>query len=94
MDNSEKKELHCIITGRVQGVAYRNFVHAIANDLSLTGFVANLPDGSVEVLAQGNYGVLKVFENHLMVGPAESKVSQVYDEWRIFTKEFDGFKII
>ncbi len=94
MSEAEKKELHCIVTGRVQGVAYRDFVSAIANDLSITGFVANLPDGTVEVLAQANYALLKVFENHLIVGPANAKVKDVYDEWRNPTKEFGDFRII
>ena len=43
-------ELHCIISGRVQGVGYRDFVKNIGTELNLKGFVANLPDGSVEVL--------------------------------------------
>ncbi|HCC05538.1 TPA: acylphosphatase [Patescibacteria group bacterium] len=92
---SEKQsELHCIVTGRVQGVAYRNFVQAIAVDLSIKGFVANLPDGSVEVLAQGEYGVLKVFKNHLQKGPAEARVGTVYEEWREPSRKFDRFIIL
>ncbi len=92
---TEKTELHCIVTGRVQGVAYRNFVKNIATELGLNGFVANLPDGTVEVLAQGDYGVLKVFENHLITGPKESRVKDVYDEWKDAPeKEFVDFKII
>ncbi len=90
----KKSELHCIVTGRVQGVAFRNFVVSIADDLQLTGFVANLPDGSVEVLAQGDYKILKVFENHLQVGPSGSRVKNVYEEWREPEKEFQGFKKI
>lgn len=91
-DMEKKSELHCIVTGRVQGVAFRNFVVSIADDLRLTGFVANLPDGSVEVLAQGDYKILKVFENHLQVGPSGSRVKNVYEEWRESDKEFEGFK--
>jgi acylphosphatase len=92
MDN--KSELHCIVSGRVQGVAYRVFVEAIAKELNLVGFVTNLPDGSVEVLAQGDYGVLKVFTNHLIKGPPGSVVRGFYDDWREPSKEFESFKII
>lgn len=89
---TEKAELHCIVTGRVQGVGYRNFVVAIAKSLFLTGFVANLPDGCVEVLAQGEYGILKVFKNHLQTGPDGSHVSTIYDEWSEEpTKDFESF---
>lgn len=74
-------QLHCIISGRVQGVAYRAFVQNIARDMRVNGFVVNLPDGSVEVLAQGEYGVLKVFLQHIAKGPAGAVVTGVYDEW-------------
>jgi acylphosphatase len=92
---SEKiSEVHCIVTGRVQGVAYRNFAHTMANELGLTGFVSNLPDGTVEVLAQGGYGVLKVYESHLRTGPADARVKNIYQDWREPSKEYDGFKIL
>jgi len=44
---------HVIFIGRVQGVGFRFTVHRIAHRHQLTGFVRNLPDGSVEMLAQG-----------------------------------------
>jgi len=87
-------ELHCIISGRVHGVGYRNFVKSIASEMNLKGFVANLPDGSVEVLAQGDLGVLKVFINHLAVGPKGCDVRSVYDEWREADKEFSSFEAL
>ena len=45
---------HVIFSGRVQGVGFRYTCHRIAMRYDLTGFVKNLPDGSVELLAQGN----------------------------------------
>jgi acylphosphatase len=88
-------QMHCIISGRVQGVSFRNFVQNIARDMNLTGFVANLPDGSLEVLAQGEYGVLKVFLQHLSHGPDGSIVTGLYDEWNDNTEStFEGFKIV
>ena len=44
---------HIIFTGRVQGVGFRFTAHRVANRHQLTGFVRNLPNGSVEMLAQG-----------------------------------------
>lgn len=44
---------HIIFTGHVQGVGFRFTAHRIANRHHLTGFVRNLPDGTVEMLAQG-----------------------------------------
>lgn len=42
-----------IFVGRVQGVGFRFTAHRMANRHQLTGFVRNLPDGNVEMLAQG-----------------------------------------
>jgi len=92
--SSKKSEFHCIVTGRVQGVAYRNFAQSMALELNLTGFVANLPDGSVEVLAQGEFGVLKVFKSHLIVGPENAQVKNLYEEWGEPKKEYDSFKVV
>ena len=44
---------HVIFIGRVQGVGFRYTAHRIAHRHQLTGFVRNLPDGSVEMFAQG-----------------------------------------
>ena len=45
---------HIIFTGRVQGVGFRFTALNVANRYQLTGLVRNLPDGTVEVVAQGN----------------------------------------
>ncbi|MDD5326853.1 MAG: acylphosphatase [Phycisphaerae bacterium] len=45
---------HIIFTGRVQGVGFRFTAFNIANRCQLTGFVRNLPDGAVEMFAQGD----------------------------------------
>lgn len=44
---------HIIFIGRVQGVGFRFTAHRMAHRHQLTGFVRNLPDGTVEMLAQG-----------------------------------------
>ena len=45
---------HVIFVGRVQGVGFRYTAHRIAHRHQLTGFVRNLPDGTVEMFAQGS----------------------------------------
>lgn len=47
----EEKMFRILVTGRVQGVGYRSFVASIARKHHVTGFVRNLPDGTVEVVA-------------------------------------------
>lgn len=50
MDQSAK---HIIFIGRVQGVGFRFTASRVANRYGLSGFVRNMPDGTVEMLAQG-----------------------------------------
>ncbi len=49
----EQVAKHIVFTGQVQGVGFRFTVHRMANRHHLAGFVSNLPDGTVEMLAQG-----------------------------------------
>jgi acylphosphatase len=50
---SDRVRKHVIYTGRVQGVGFRATTHSIASDFDVTGFVRNLSDGSVEMVAEG-----------------------------------------
>ena len=78
--NAEKIARRYLITGRVQGVGYRNFVEYIARKLGLSGFVRNLRDGNVEVLAMGAPEKLSEFRRALAKGPMMAKVSGVREE--------------
>ncbi len=63
-----------VVRGRVQGVGYRYFARRSAQALGLSGFVRNLPDGSVEVLAEGGEDALARLEQALREGPAFAAV--------------------
>ena len=65
------------VKGRVQGVGYRYFVLREAEALGIAGFARNLPDGSVEVVAEGPEEALKRFEARLRQGPAFATVAGV-----------------
>ena len=60
--------------GRVQGVGYRYFVMREAAALGVNGFARNLPDGSVEVVAEAADDVLDLFEDRLRQGPSFATV--------------------
>jgi acylphosphatase len=66
-----------LVTGRVQGVGYRYFVLREAERLGLAGFARNLPDGSVEVVAEGAEEVLGQLETRLRAGPSFASVAAV-----------------
>lgn len=65
------------ISGNVQGVGYRYFAQRAAAKHQIRGFVANLADGRVEVLAEATEKAVVEFRNDLAAGPAHSRVSQV-----------------
>jgi acylphosphatase len=66
-----------LVRGRVQGVGYRYFVMQEAAGLGIAGFARNLPDGSVEVVAEGDDPVLQKLEARLREGPSFAKVAGV-----------------
>lgn len=80
-----------LVTGRVQGVGYRFFTldHALANELR--GFVRNLADGSVEVVAGGDIVALDRFRSALEAGPAAARVESVTEETIEFQEQWDDF---
>jgi acylphosphatase len=66
-----------IVAGQVQGVGFRYAAMAQARRLGLTGWVANLPDGSVEGVAAGADAALAQFRDWLQRGPPAARVQRV-----------------
>ncbi|MEO8138051.1 MAG: acylphosphatase [Gemmatimonadota bacterium] len=69
--------LRYLVRGRVQGVGFRYFVLRHATALGLVGWTRNLPDGRVEVVAEGEAPALETLEGQLRVGPPHSQVDAV-----------------
>ena len=74
---SEERRLVASVRGSVQGVGFRWYVEREATRLGLTGWVANLADGSVSVVAEGAPDQLEALVFALWEGPAGSSVSSV-----------------
>jgi acylphosphatase len=72
-------ELHVKVTGVVQGVGFRWFVRERARRLGLDGWVRNLPDGSVEVLAEGEAEQLDLLRGELRRGPDGAAVEELVE---------------
>jgi len=66
-----------IVKGEVQGVGFRHFVRLEAERLSLTGYVKNRIDGSVEIEVQGDSLALEEFEDSIHIGPQQADVTEV-----------------
>ena len=66
-----------LVTGRVQGVFFRQSTRLEANRLRLKGLARNLPDGSVEVVAQGSAAAVEALHQWLRRGPAQARVEDV-----------------
>jgi acylphosphatase len=69
-----------VVSGHVQGVGFRRFVQRKARDLGLAGHAANLPDGRVEVLADGEEAAMGHLEKWLQRGPPLARVTSVQVE--------------
>jgi len=87
------ERLHIIIIGDVQGVFFRAGAQSEARKLGITGWARNLPDGSVEVTAEGAHESLEKLLVWCGHGPAGASVSEIKSEWLAATGEFADFRI-
>jgi acylphosphatase len=85
--------LHTVIKGKVQGVGFRHFTKTTADKLGIKGWVRNNPDGSVEVIAEGDEKILKEFLDYLKKGPSLSVVTDVKYEFLNKEGGFENFEI-
>jgi acylphosphatase len=87
------EHLHAWVEGSVQGVGFRFFVIQHAAELGLTGWVRNLWDGRVEVVAEGPRASLQKLLDQLKEGPRSASVSHVATEWLPASNEFTDFNV-
>ena len=85
--------VHLYISGRVQGVFFRANTQDEARALGLTGWVRNLADGRVEVVAEGEEEKLKRLITWCRKGPPGARVQDVQVNWKGFIGEFQDFRI-
>ncbi len=80
------------ITGRVQGVWFRDSTRRVAESLGISGHAINLNDGNVEVFACGEEAAIKQLADWLHDGPRMAKVSQVIEDDATW-EDVQGFRI-
>ena len=77
----EARAFTAIVHGLVQGVAFRHHTRVVAARLNLSGFVRNLPNGSVEIAAEGPKEPLEELAEWIHHGPDYARVERVDLEW-------------
>ena len=82
------------IYGYVQGVGFRYFTWQYALKIGVTGFVRNLADGSVEVIAAGSESQIDALDAWLQHGPRTASVDNVFAENYLGEKEFTAFQVL
>lgn len=80
-----------IVEGRVQGVYFRANTVTVANNLGVSGFVMNKPDGTVEAVLEGNEADVKKVIEWCRVGPPRARVDTVNVKWEDYKGEFNDF---
>ncbi len=88
------KRLRLIIKGRVHGVFFRYTTKLLAEQLSLSGYVRNLPNDTVEVVAQGDNDKLMQIVDFCHKGPESAVVTKVEIEELPVDENLKGFKIL
>ena len=86
------KRIHAYYSGRVQGVGFRFTAEALARKFKISGWVSNIRDGRVEIVAEGEETALKDFLGQI-AGEMSHYVADTEISWEKPTGEFRGFGI-
>jgi acylphosphatase len=85
--------MQILYSGNVQGVGFRYTVKSVATGFEVTGTVRNLPDGRVELIAEGVQDELKAFQKAIRESGLEHFIRDEAVDWSDAGNEFRGFEI-
>jgi acylphosphatase len=88
-----RERARIVVSGRVQGVGYRDSARYAAQRLSLTGYVKNLPDRAVEIVAEGERAALEQFVAWARRGPPAARVTSLHVDYGQPTGSYPDFTI-
>lgn len=88
-----KARAHVFVSGRVQGVFFRQTIQQRAESHGIMGWVKNLPDGRVEAVFEGEEDAVKALVGFSRKGPSGAIVTGFSVDWEPFTGEFGDFEI-
>ena len=90
---SKNKQLHIIVSGWVQGVGFRYFTQSRAVTLGIKGYVRNLRNGQVEIVAEGQESDLKSFIGYLRRWPPSARVADIKVTERPYSGNYRIFRV-
>jgi acylphosphatase len=88
---AERARVHLVVSGLVQGVFFRQSTVDEARRLGVSGWVRNLPDGRVEVVAEGGREALEGLVRFCRRGPPAARVEDVEAVWGAFSGDLPAF---
>ncbi len=88
---AERARVHLLVSGLVQGVAFRAYTVDEARRLGVAGWVRNLADGRVEVEAEGDRAALDGLVRFCRRGPPAAQVDDVEATWKAFAGDLGPF---
>ena len=89
----QRKRVHVFYSGRVQGVGFRLSAEEAAQELDVVGWVKNLRDGRVELIAEAGEEALKTFLERVRTGPMKNFIQHIEISWSYAEDVFDEFEI-
>ncbi len=87
------KRARIVVSGMVTGVGYRSYARNYAKELGLKGFVRNMRNGKVEIVAEGYDNQINTFLQILRKGSWGAKVEDINVKWEEPMNEFEDFRI-
>ncbi len=93
MDNNDHERAHVYVSGDVQGVFFRDATRQKAQQLGLSGWVKNLPDGRVEALFEGPSQEVREMLQWCEQGPPHAAVENVEVEFDTAREDVSGFEV-
>ena len=93
VDMEKQVRAHAVISGRVQGVAFRFETQRAADGFGVEGWVRNKRDGTVEAVFEGRQQDVDAMLNWCRQGPRVARVDKVDVNWQDYTGEYKSFDI-
>ena len=90
----KRSRMRIYYSGQVQGVGFRFTVKSLVTGFEVVGTIRNLPDGRVELIAEGEKGELEAFRTAIRESGMEHFIRNEDIEWSNATGEFRGFEIV